>query len=97
MSTSEEENAQEQSYDILGLKVSDNKNKDGVRVVDLEEGSSAHKNGIKKGDIIKKISRNRINTVSDYNTQISEFNVGDVIMLRIERNGNQGIRAFTIE
>ena len=66
-------------------------------VADLKEGSSAHKNGIKKGDVIKKISRKRINSVSDYNSEINQFDVGDVIMIRIERNENQGIRAFTIE
>ena len=91
-----EENIKTEEYDILGLKISES-NDDGVKVIDLKEGSSSHKNGIKKGDIIKKISRKRINSVSDYNAQISRFNAGDVIMLRIERNGNQGIRAFTIE
>jgi len=91
-----EENIKTEEYDVLGLKISES-NDDGVKVIDLKEGSSSHRNGIKKGDIIKKISRKRINSVSDYNAQISKFNAGDVIMLRIERNGNQGIRAFTIE
>ena len=93
----EEKNIEQQSYDILGLKVIDNKDNDGVKVIDIKEGSSAYKNGIKKNDIIKKISRKKINNLSDYENQINQFNVGDVIMLRIERNGNQGIRAFTIE
>ena len=91
-----EENIKTEEYDLLGLKISES-NDDGVKVIDLKEGSSSHKNGIKKGDIIKKINRKRINSVSDYNAQIIKFNAGDVIMLRIERNGNQGIRAFTIE
>ncbi|MAQ43423.1 MAG: hypothetical protein CMG25_02925 [Candidatus Marinimicrobia bacterium] len=93
----EEKNIEQQSYDILGLKVIDNKDNDGVKVIDIKEGSSAYKNGIKKNDIIKKISRKKINNLSDYENQINQFNIGDVIMLRIERNGNQGIRAFTIE
>tara|TARA_Y100000994_G_scaffold249477_1_gene261411 strand:+ start:4893 stop:6242 length:1350 start_codon:yes stop_codon:yes gene_type:complete len=93
----EEKNIEQQSYDILGLKVVDNKDNDGVKVIDIKEGSSAHKNGIKKDDVIKKISRKQINNSSEYENQINQFNVGDVIMLRIERNGNQGIRAFTIE
>ena len=97
IAASEERNIETQSYDILGLKISDNKDDDGVKVIDIKEGSSSHKNGIKKGDVIKKISRRRINNTSDYNAQISEFDVGDVIMLRIERDGSQGIRAFTIE
>tara|TARA_Y100001970_G_scaffold267137_1_gene356682 strand:- start:1214 stop:2563 length:1350 start_codon:yes stop_codon:yes gene_type:complete len=97
IAATEEKNIEEQSYDILGLKVSDNKDNDGVKIIDIEEGSSAHKNGIKKGDLIKKISRKRISNMSDYENQINQFEVGDVIMLRIERNGNQGIRAFTIE
>ena len=93
----EEKNIETQSYDILGLKISPTDDDSGVKVSDLKEGSSAHKNGIKKGDVIKKISRKRINSVSDYNSEINQFDVGDVIMIRIERNENQGIRAFTIE
>ena len=85
------------SFDILGLKISETVNNNGVKVFEVEGGSSAYKNSIKKGDIIKKINRKPISSIAKYNEIIAKFEVGDVIMLRIDRNGNQGIRAFTIE
>ena len=69
----------------------------GVKITDVEPGSSSYSNSIKKGDIIKKINRNPINSLDDYSETISGFEKGDVIMIRIDRAGSQGIRAFTIE
>ena len=91
------ENEPSGSFDVLGLKVSEITDGDGVKVFEVEEGSSGYKNSIKKGDVIKKINRKSIISIADYDEIISNFEVGDVIMLRIDRNGNQGIRAFTIE
>ena len=48
-------------------------------------------------DIIVKIGRVSITTVEQYNKIIEAKESGDVIMLKIERNGNQTIFAFSIQ
>ena len=67
------------------------------KVIEFKDESSAFNNGIKRGDIIIKIGRENINSIEDYNNQINKYSIGDVIMLRLERNENQVIRAFTIK
>tara|TARA_B100001123_G_scaffold205326_1_gene232825 strand:- start:787 stop:2133 length:1347 start_codon:yes stop_codon:yes gene_type:complete len=91
------ENDPSEDFDVLGLKVIDDPDRGGAKIFEVEKGSPAQKNNLKKGDIIKKINRKPIESVEIYNEIISNFEQGDVIMLRIDRNGNQGIRAFTIE
>ena len=83
-------------YDILGLKISDVEDGDGVKIASVEKESSAYKNGLAVNDVILKISRTKINSVEDYYNIIEQYSAGDVIMVRIERNGNQSIRAFNI-
>jgi len=85
-----------ESFDILGLKVSDLSNRSGVKIVSVENGSTAQQNGLRKDDIIVKIGRAPILSKDTYNDVMSEKQEGDVVMLRIERNGNQSIYAFTI-
>ena len=87
---------QQSESDLLGIKVSNTKNGEGVKIVSIENGSSAHQNGLIVSDIILKIARNKINSVEDYENIIKQYSTGDVIMIRIQRNGNQSIRAFNI-
>ena len=85
-----------ESFDILGLKVSDLNNRNGVKIISVENGSTAQQNGLRKDDIIVKIGRALISSKDTYNDIMNEKREGDVVMLRIERNGNQSIYAFTI-
>ena len=85
-----------ESFDILGLKVSDLNNKDGVKIISIENGSTAQQNGLRKDDIIVKIGRAPITSKDRYDDIMAGKEEGDVVMLRIERNGNQSIYAFTI-
>ena len=89
-------NSKTESFDILGLKVSDLNNRNGVKITSIENGSTAQKNGLRKDDIIIKIGRELISSKNDYNDIMNDYENGDVVMLRIERNGNQSIYAFTI-
>ena len=82
--------------DVLGLKVSNIKNRTGVKITSVKNGSAAYKNGLAVNDIILKIGRTPTNSIEDYEEIIDKYSVGDVIMIRIERNGNQSVRAFNI-
>ena len=86
-------NSQKQ-FDVLGFSVESHK--DGVIIVDVVEQSNSKKQNIKRGDIIVAIGRNIISTTNIYNKIISNYNLGDIIMLRIIRNGNARYVAYEI-
>jgi len=67
--------------------------KEGVVVIDAVGDSGAAKAGLKKGDIITKIDNVELNKMSDLRKYIYTKNVGDRVMLMINRNG----RNFGIE
>jgi serine protease Do len=85
-----------EEFDIIGLKVSDTDDGKGVKIVSIKNGSSAQSNGFRVNDIILKIGRESIVSKDQYNSLISEYEASEVIMLKIVRNGNQGVYAFTI-
>ena len=85
-----------EEFDIIGLKVSDTDDGNGVKIVSIKSGSSAQSNGFRVNDIILKIGRESIASKDQYNSLISEYEKGEVVMLKIVRNGNQGVYAFTI-
>ena len=90
-------NTKTNAFDIIGLKVSGLNDRDGVKIISIENGSTAQQNGLRKDDVIVKIGRISITTVEQYNKIMEEKESGDVIMLKIERNGNQTIFAFSIQ
>ena len=83
-------------YDDLGLMVVDlnsslakelNLNESyGIVVKDVKKNSRASKE-IAIGDMILKVGRNVVNSVSDYRLMIKEYEKGDSILLLIKRNG----------
>ena len=85
-----------EEFDIIGLKVSNTDDGNGVKIVSIKSGSSAQSNGFRVNDIILKIGRESIASKDQYNSLISEYEKGEVVMLKIVRNGNQGVYAFTI-
>ena len=58
----------------------------GIVVKDVKKNSRASKE-IAIGDIILKVGRNVVNSVSDYRLMIKEYEKGDSILLLIKRNG----------
>ena len=86
-------NSQKQ-FDILGFSVENHD--DGVMIVDLVKQSNYRKQNIKRGDVIVAIGRNEISTTNIYNKIISNYSLGDIIMLRIIRNGNARYVAYEI-
>jgi len=84
-------------YDLLGLSIDDNKNGDGVIITDLDIEGEAYKNNLRKNDIINEINRSEIKNSENYYKEIEKYNSGDVIMVRIIRNGQNIYEAFEIK
>lgn len=60
-------------------------NPKGVLISDVSSGSAAELAGIKRGDVIRKISREDVLTLNDINRIISKGNINDFILINIER------------
>lgn len=75
-------------YDKYSMRESNIAKKidDGVLVAKIEENSYAEKAGLRAGDIIKYIDTDKINTIVDLKKIIFKKNVGDKIILKIDRN-----------
>ena len=89
-------NEESDSFDIIGVKVSEVDDRDGVIITAIENGSTAQQNGLRKDDIVIKIDRSPISSMDTYREIIESKEAGDIVMLKIERNKNQTIFAFTI-
>jgi len=85
-----------QSFDIIGLKVSNTENGIGVKISSIKNDSPASSNGFRVDDIILKIGRQPITSKNQYEDLIANYKQNDVIMLRMMRDGNQSVYAFTI-
>ena len=83
-------------YDLLGLIIEDNDN-NGVKIIDINSEGEAYSNNIRKNDIINEINRVEIKNSNDYYREITNYSKGNVIMLRIIRNGNNLYEAFEIK
>lgn len=64
-------------------------NEKGVVVVDIEQDSPAEVSGIRKGDIIQEIDKQRITNINDFNKSASKIKEGDSILLFINRSGKK--------
>ena len=83
-------------FDIIGLKV-ENHNEDGVKITEVKANSPAGKESLRPGDIIKSIGRRIIKNESDYFDMITEYELGDTVMMKIIRNNNARYIAFKIK
>lgn len=64
-------------------------NEYGVYIYATEEDSAASKAGLKSGDRIISVEDEKIETADQLKTKIQEYEVGDVITFKIERNGKE--------
>jgi serine protease Do len=74
-----------------GLKISE-----GIFVKSVERRSSADKNGIKKGDVLLEVNRTAIDSVKQFRDIISRKNPGSLILLYINRDGEEGVLRFRL-
>ncbi|MDB3868557.1 trypsin-like peptidase domain-containing protein [Candidatus Marinimicrobia bacterium] len=84
----------EKDFDLLGFSVKNHD--DGVIIVDISKKSDSKSQNIKRGDIIVAIGREETSTTNIYKNIISNYMLGDIIMLRISRNGNARYVAYEI-
>ena len=84
----------EKDFDLLGFTVKNHD--DGVIIVDISKTTDSKSHNIKRGDIIVAIGRKKTSTTTIYNNIISKYSMGDIIMLRINRNGNARYVAYEI-
>ncbi|TAN41122.1 MAG: DegQ family serine endoprotease [Nitrospirae bacterium] len=61
----------------------------GVIIIKVEPGSPADDAGIKKGDIIQEIDRQRINNLSDFNRILAKLRQNDTVLLFVNRQGRR--------
>ncbi|NKB82698.1 MAG: Do family serine endopeptidase [Nitrospirales bacterium] len=60
----------------------------GVVVSSVKEGSAAQGAGIQQGDIIQEVNRQAVQTLSDYQTIVSKVTKDELVVLLINRRGN---------
>lgn len=61
----------------------------GVVVVKIERGSFAEDMGIRKGDVIQEIDRQKVDNLNDFNRIISKTRTDDAVLLFINRSGKK--------
>jgi serine protease Do len=85
---------------LAGLRVMDlnptvakqlgiDKDERGVVIVNVEPGAPADEGGIRRGDVIGEINRQRITTVSEFNRIAARLNPGDGVLLFVNRGGRK--------
>jgi serine protease Do len=60
-------------------------NQTGALVADVASGSPAEDAGLQRGDLIKEVNRQAVQSVKDFEKAIREFKGGDVVALLIRR------------
>jgi len=68
----------------------------GVVVTQVDENSSAYQAGLREGDVIRSVNRNRIATVKEFDQAVSGSKEGDRILLSIERQDGGFFLAFEL-
>ena len=66
-----------------------NRAEKGVVVVDVETGSPAQEAGIKKGDVIQEIDRERIQGIDDWKKIVSGIRPDEMVVIFINRTGKK--------
>ncbi|MER3422029.1 MAG: serine protease [Nitrospiraceae bacterium] len=64
----------------------------GVLISKVDQGSIAHAEGLREGDLIKEVNRSEVNSVNEFTTAVSRTKRGDTILLRVLRE----TRAFYV-
>src|SRR5262249_11050886 len=70
----------------------------GVVVVSTADGAiDARDGGLAAGDIIYAVNRTAVHDIAQLRTAIDKFNLGDAVVLQLERHGELMYLAFTME
>ncbi|MFQ5521005.1 MAG: PDZ domain-containing protein, partial [Candidatus Methylomirabilia bacterium] len=69
---------------------------EGVLVAGVEDGSAAAAAGIKRGDVIREINRQRIASLSDFRRVVKALSPGDMVTVRLQRGSMSVYVAFPL-
>jgi len=89
-------NSSNNQYDLLGLKVEEIPDEEGVIITTIDPKCNAYEKRIREGDVISEIGNEKINNLEKYNLVLQNYKSGDAIMIRIINNGNARYEAFEI-
>jgi serine protease Do len=64
----------------------------GVLIAKVDQGSIAHSEGLREGDLIKEVNRNEVTSVGEFTSAVKQVKRGDTILLRVLREA----RAFYV-
>ena len=73
----------------LGLKIEDTENDNGVKVINVEEGSAADKAGLKKDDIITSFSGEKVSNVEELMDQVNDSEDKESLNIKAMRNNSE--------
>ena len=68
----------------------------GVVVTAIERSSAAFRAGVREGDLIRKVNRQRVESISDFSSILSEAKAGENILLQITRESGSMYLAFKL-
>ena len=74
-----------------------NKKIAGVIITSIDPSSGAAESGLSRGDIIQEMNRNKINSEADYNKAAKDVKKGDSVLLKVLRNSQPLLIAFTYQ
>lgn len=73
----------------IGLKIEDTENDNGVKILNVEEGSPADKAGLKKDDIITNFNGDKVNSVDELMEQVNDSEDKSSINVKAMRNNSE--------
>jgi len=83
-------NIDKDTAERLGLS----SNQKGVLVTQVEPGSLAAREGLRKGDVIRKVNRRLVASVSEFENTLGKVESGETVLLFIQRNQGHIFVAF---
>ena len=73
----------------LGLKIEDTENDNGVKIINVEEGSPADKAGLKKDDIITSFNGEKVTSVEELMDQVNDSEDKESLNIKAMRNNSE--------
>ena len=80
---------EDQSTPFLGVSPHTEEALKGVRIGEVIAESTAEEIGLKKGDILLEINKEKINSFDELSTKIKTMEVGDPLKLKVQRDGDK--------
>ncbi len=68
----------------------------GVIVVDVKQGSTAYRKGVREGDLITSVNREDVTNVRDYDRSMDKLKPGDVVLLRLKKRVGDSINTYYV-